>query len=306
MCSLEDVFVKMKKELKQIKVGFCVAYDWQLLAYSIPPIYQHADFICLSLDRDRISWSGNSFTWDEQGFKELLQEIDPQNKIKLLEEDYHISTLSPMENEVRQRNCIADFMGEGGWHIQLDTDEFFLNFEGFVQYLQTVQPGRKLNVSCPWITLYKQIEDGFFYVKPDRYKQVEFIQIATLHPHYEYGRRNGYFNLHTDFALLHLSWSRTEQEIAEKLNNWGHKNDFDTAHYFKLWQETNKYNYIERKNFHHIHPKIWPRLAFLPADSIASLLTKPQALLKLPIRPWKLKVENSIWVSRFKKYLRIK
>lgn len=296
----------MKKEHKQIKVGFCVAYDWQLLAYAIPPIYQNADIICLSIDRDRISWSGNPFTWDEQGFKDLLQKIDPQQKIKLLEEDYHISTLSPMENEVRQRNCIADFMGPGGWHIQLDTDEFFLNFAGFVDYLETVQTDRKVNVSCPWITLYKQTEDGFFYVKPDTYEQVEFIQIATQHPHYEYGRRNGYFNLHTDFALLHLSWARTEQEIAEKLNNWGHKNDFDTAHYFRLWQETNIDNFTSRKNFHHIHPEIWPRLDFLPAKSVAELLSHKNAALHLPISPLKLKFENSIWVSRIKKYLRIR
>jgi hypothetical protein len=306
VCSLEDVFVKMKKELKQIKVGFCVAYDWQLLAYSIPLIYPYADTICLSIDKDRISWSGNAFTWDELAFRDLITSMDPLHKIQLLEEDYHIASLQPMGNEVRQRNRIAEYMGAGGWHIQLDTDEFFLNFEAFVQYLQNIDLSRKFNVSCPWITLYKQTEDGFFYVKPDRYEQVEFIQVATLAPHYEYGRRNGYFNLHTDFAILHLSWARTEQEIAEKLNNWGHKNDFDTAYYFKLWQETNIANFKSRKDFHHIQPSIWPRLAFLPAKSVAELLVHKNEALHLPISPWKLRFENSIWVSRFKKYLNIR
>ena len=294
----------MSKEL--IKVGFCVAYDWQLLAYSIPPIYQYADLICLSIDKDRMSWAGNPFTWDEEGFRALLSRIDPQKKIQLLEEDYHIASLSPMQNEVRQRNRIAAFMGQGGWHIQLDSDEFFLNFEGFVHYLQRVQSFRKLNVSCPWVTLYKQTEDGFFYVKPDTYKQIEFIQIATMHPHYEYGRRNGYFNEHTDFAILHLSWARSEAEIWEKLNNWGHNKDLDIKYNFCLWKETDLTNYHERINFHYMPNANWPRLEFIPANKIEDLLQLSEKEFNLPISPTRLKLENSIWMSRARKYLKFR
>ena len=294
----------MSKEL--IKVGFCVAYDWKLLAYSIPPIYQYADLICLSIDQDRMSWAGNPFTWDEEGFRALLSRIDPQKKIQLLEEDYHIASLSPMQNEVRQRNCIAAFMGQDGWHIQLDSDEFFLNFEGFVQYLQRVQSFRKLNVSCPWITLYKQTEDGFFYVKPDTYKQIEFIQIATMHPHYEYGRRNGYFNVHTDFAILHLSWARSEAEIWEKLNNWGHKDDFDVQAYFEKWQQLDHDNYESYSDFHHIHAQAWPQLGFIAANKIDDLLQLSEKEFNLPINPTRLKLENSIWISRARKYLKFR
>lgn len=288
---------------EQIKIGFCIAYDWNLLEYSIPPVYEQADIICLSVDKDRISWSGNPFSWDEQGFRAMVARLDPAGKIKVLEEDYHLPDLAPMENEVRQRNKIADFLGRGGWHIQLDTDEFFLNFPAFVKQLKEYNPGRPFNVSCPWITLYKQDQDGFYYVAPERFDQIEFIQIATQYPAYEYGRRNGNFNILSDCALLHLSWARSEAEIWEKLNNWGHKNDFDVQAYYRKWKDLNATNYESYRNFHHIRPDIWPALKYLPAASVTELLQVAQAQMHLPISKLKLACANSIWWSRIRKVL---
>jgi len=288
-----------------IKVGFCIAYDWYLLRYSLPLIYEDADMICLSVDKDRISWSGNPFSWDEPGFRQLVRELDPLHKIQVLEEDYHLPELQPMENEVRQRNKIAAAMGEGGWHIQLDTDEFFINFKGFAQYLKQLKPRRQLNVVCPWITLYKQNDEGFFYVKPARFDQVEFMQIATLWPRYEYGRRNGYFNIHCDFAILHLSWARPEQEIWEKLNNWGHRNDFDIAEYFTKWKDLNAENYREYRDFHHVVANTWPALGFIPAKNVAELMVKAKQTELLPVSPRQISRKNSIWLSRLRKLFRI-
>jgi hypothetical protein len=290
---------------KLIKVGYCVAYDWKLLEYSIPSIYDFADVICLSIDKDRISWSGNSFSWDNNEFNILIEKLDPKGKMKIYEDDFHLPELKPMENEVRQRNMIAEFMGKGGWHLQLDTDEFFLNFEAFVSYLLKCSFSKQFNVSCPWITLYKQDDDGFYYIKPDSFKNIEFIQIATLYPDYKYGRRNGNFNLLTDFAILHLSWARSEAEIWEKLNNWGHKDDFDVTTYFNKWKNLNKSNYKNYSNFHHIQPEIWPRIDFISARSVNELLFNAKDDLKLPISKLDLIKSNSIWYSRFKKVFNI-
>lgn len=290
-----------------IKVGFCIAYDWRLLEYSIPPIYKEADKIILSVDKDRISWAGTPFTWDEPAFRQLVKELDTDNKIDILEEDYHLPELKPMENEVRQRMKIAAALGAGGWHIQLDTDEFFLNFSAFVSHLRNLPRGRRpFNVSCPWITLYKQDSEGFFYVAPERFEQIEFIQIATLWPSYEYGRRNGNFNILTDCALLHLSWARPEAEIWEKLNNWGHKDDFDIAAYFSKWKELNSTNYQEYRNFHHIRPEIWPGLKYLPAKSVVELLPLARSQMQLPMSPFQLKLANSIWWARIRRVFRLK
>jgi len=283
-----------------IKVGFCIAYDWYLLRHSLPLIYKEADRICLSVDAERYSWTGNPYSWDEEGFRDMIRSLDPDGKIEVLEEDYHLPDLSPMANEVRQRNKIAEHLGPGGWFIQLDTDEFFLNFRGFTDYLQTLKPSRAINVSCPWITLYKQTEEGFFYVDAERFDQIEFMQIATKWPAYEYGRRNGNFNIYTDFAILHLSWARPEAEIWEKLNNWGHRNDFDIDLYFKQWKELSAENYQSYKNIHHLVPGAWPALGFIRAKDVDELVRVGGSMIRLPISSMRLMLHNNIWLSRLK------
>ena len=289
---------------QSIKVAFCVAYDWGLLAHSLPLVYEAADTICLSIDKDRISWSGNGFSWDEAGFQQLIRAIDTNSKIRLLEEDFHLSDLTPMQNEVRQRHRMAEFMGPGGWHVQLDTDEFFLGFREFAAYLKTIRTRRKVNVVCPWITLYKQGSGGFFYVKPERFSEIEYIQVATRWPHYEYGRRNGYFNILCNFPLLHFSWARSEAEMWEKLNNWGHATDFDVPRFFALWKEVSRDNYQQYKNFHHLHPEAWPRLGFLEGDSVHDMIRSQEGRFRLPVSRLLLWAQNSLWFSRLRAFLK--
>jgi hypothetical protein len=266
-----------------IKVGFCVAYDWQLLRKSLPMIYHLADLICLSIDKDRISWSGNSFEFDEISFRRLVEEIDVQNKILIYEDNFYLPSLTPMQNEVRQRSLLAKHMKDGGWFIQLDSDEYFIAFEKFVGYLKSLTLNKiaKVNVCCAWITLFKKVPRGFLYVNPKHAKKLEFIQVATRAPNYEYGRRNGNFNIHTNFRLLHQSWARSEQEVKNKIDNWGHSRDFDSHSYFKFWQSLNAENYQEAKNFHFLIPEIWPALEFAEGEDVLSVIDEPN-LMRFP------------------------
>ena len=257
-----------------IKVGFCVAYDWYLLAYALPLIYDHADEICLSLDKDRISWSGNPYAFDEAGFRDIVTRLDPRKKITIVEEDYHLPDLTPMQNEVRQRNRIAQHMGPGGWFVQLDCDEYFLDFGRFVNYLRSLTPRRtkRANVSCAWIVLYKQTGDGFLYVDPVVKTKTEFMQIATREPAYEYGRRNGNFNMLTNFTILHQSWARSREEIRDKIYNWGHSIDFDKEKYFLAWERLDATTFAAVEDLHPFQPALWPRLKFVKGKNIADLL----------------------------------
>lgn len=295
-----------EEKTEMIKIGFCIAYDWHLLELSLPLIYEEADIICLSLDKDRISWSGNRYTWDESGFRALIQRVDTKGKIIVQEEDFHLSHLTPMQNEVRQRQMISERLGTGGWHLQLDTDELFIDFEGFVRQIKAIKINRKFNVVCPWITLYKQDTDGFYYVKPERFREIETIQVATKWPTYEFGRRNGYFNYVVNFPILHLSWARSREEIREKLTNWGHRNDADKKRFdfvFQEWEALNMHNYTGYKNLHLINPPMWPRLGFIPAGSVKELLLTANNSISLPIGAMQLKLKNSIWISRFRFYI---
>lgn len=258
-----------------IKIGFCIAYDWYFLRYALPLVYESANLICLSLDKDRISWSGEKFVIDESAFHSFVARIDTAKKIKILEEDFHVPELTAGQNEVRQRNKMAESMGIGGWHIQLDCDEYFQQFPGFVSYLKNLpqQARSKTNICCPLLTLYRQVEGGFLYISPQSAEQVEFIQIATQQPRYEFGRRNGDFNIYTSFNIIHQSWARSEDEIKLKLSSWGHINDFDGARYFEMWKSVGLHNFESLRDLHPIQPAQWPLLKFSAGKSIPEFMS---------------------------------
>jgi hypothetical protein len=283
-----------------IKIAFCVAYDWEYLRISLPLVYNHADKICLAVDKDRISWAGQPFAFDAAAFYRFTKEIDKDQKIDIYEDDFHLRELAPMQNEVRQRNKMAGRLGNGGWHIQLDTDEYFVNFAGFVKYLQNTSYNRPVNITCPWYTMYKQTPEGYLFIKESNYNNIEFIPVATMHPHYEYGRRNSYFNIRTDFVILHQSWARSENEILQKISNWGHKEDFDVMAYFDKWKALTGENYKEFNDFHPVVPGKWTELEYIPGKDVNALIRTLQINPPFAIDKQKLQKDNSIWRSRIR------
>lgn len=286
---------------KKIKIGFCVAYDWHLLEYALPQVYASADLICLSIDKDRISWSGNAFAFVDDAFKSLVKKIDIQNKIRIYEDDFHLPSLTPMQNEVRQRNLMAKFMKDGGWHIQLDCDEYFIAFEKFVHYLKSLSlKNRRTNICCAWVTVYKKTDAGYLYILPKTKEQLEYIAIATLQPDYKFGRRNGDFNIYTDYTIVHQSWARPDEEILQKIKNWGHRDDFDVEEYFQKWKSLNKDNYQSYINFHPIQSEQWPSLQYLEARSMDDFIAK-FSWSKFPYSSFQLWLKNSRIIAKVKK-----
>jgi hypothetical protein len=287
---------------EKVKVGFCVAYDWYLLRYALPLIYQHADQICLSIDKQRISWSLKQFSFDENGFRALIEEIDREGKIVVLEENYHSLSLTPMQNEVRQRNRIAEFMGMDGWHVQLDCDEYFLDFGAFKKYLLTLSPEKynAANICCAWIVLFQQVEGGFLYVHPHEAENIEYMQFASRKPRYEYSRRNGNFNIFTNFRVLHQSWARSETEIREKLYNWGHSKDLDPEIYFEKWKSVNVRNYQEFCDVHPLNASNWPRLAFICGKTLEDVIVAFRHTEFPSLSPLAMRIKNSRTISRIR------
>ena len=114
-----------------VKLGICVAYDWEFLQYSLPTIYSKMDKICLSIDKNRTSWNGNIFPIDVSALKKIISEIDDQNKVFLLEESFYDKSRTPIQNECYQRTRMAEVLGKADWIVQIDTDEIFLNPDDF-------------------------------------------------------------------------------------------------------------------------------------------------------------------------------
>ncbi len=300
-----------------IKVGFCVAYDWYLLKNGLPLIYNYADVICISIDKDRISWAGNKYEIDNKAFYSFIENIDTDKKIIIYEDNFHLSELSNMQNEVRQRNLIAEKMGKGGWHIQLDTDEYFLNFEGFTKALKNIHDFPKgnekpINVRAIWIPIIKKTENGYLYVDFEG-KVGETFSVATNAPEYINGRNNSFFNILLPFYCIHQTQARSLEELNTKLINWGHadnelRNVEVRSSLLKLWNSMDEYNYNRIKNCHFTSPGIWPSLKYTKADNIYELIQNLE-IPKFPYSDVQLKLKNSVNYSRLTKifpFLQIK
>lgn len=250
-----------------IKVGFLVSYDYEYMKTALPLVYEHADTITLAIDKNRETWSGEKIDID-QVFFDWLKEIDVDTKIQIYEDTFHVKELSAIECDTRERNMLARFMGEGGWHVQIDSDEFFLDFEGFVRYLQSLDITKLTQVYAKWITLYKEDEKGYLYTDSN-----EVFPLATNIPDYNLCRGSATGKIiYTEFKVLHQSWARSEEEIAFKLKNWGHRTDFNVDAYFQFWKSVNRYTYKYVRSFHPLDGWIWQSLEYAPSLDMPTVI----------------------------------
>lgn len=280
----------MKSNKKIIKVGYLLSYDYSYIFTSLKHVYNHADFIVISYDENNKTWAGNDIEIPEHVFADL-KKLDTDNKILLYKDSFYISGMQPMDLETRQRNLMVEKMGTGGWHIQIDGDEYAYDFGILTQFLKkhayllknpTKNP---YNFQVNFVTLFKQNSEGYFIITPFEEK----CMLITSYPKYEYARNTNKGKiLPLDYYLIHQSWARDEAEILEKINNWGHKNDFNTSEFYNFWKSINAENYKNFKDFHPLYNNLWKELDFFPAESINEFITSfskkyPQKNLRLDI-----------------------
>lgn len=278
------------KNQKNIKVGYLLSYDYSYIFTSIKHIYEHADLIVISYDADGKTWAGNDIHIPESFFDDI-QKIDIQNKIVLYKDSFYLEGMQPMDLETRQRNLMADKMGTGGWHIQMDGDEYAYDFGSLAKFLKRhkylLKNSNKnpFNFHVNFVTLFKQNAEGYFVIAPFEEK----CALITNNPKYEYARNtNNGRTISLDYYLIHQSWAREDNEIIEKINNWGHKNDFNTAEFFDFWKKINSQNYKDFKDFHPLYKGLWKELSFIPASNINEFIASfsekyPQKDLHLDI-----------------------
>lgn len=257
--------------MKKIQVGFLMSYDYHLLKHSIPPVYAASDSIFIALDQNYTTWTGGKFEVDP-GFFDWIREIDVDNKIHFYKDNFYDPQLSAMGNEVKERHLLGLKMGIGNWLIQVDCDEYFLNFEKFVDDLRSYDhflenPEKERVQICAFtINLYKHLEQGILYVD-----EVRSQKFATNYPDYKTGRNTKQRVIYTKNLLLHECVSRTEEEILKKFNNWGHSTEVDAEKFLVKWRAVNQSNYREYQNFFYLEPEKWKNLNFVPGNSIAEI-----------------------------------
>ncbi len=288
----------------KVKIGFLISYDYKYIFDAMPLVYDYADEIILCVDVNRNTWAGKKYELDPDFF-DRIRAIDPRGKIVFFEADFYVPTLTPMENDTRERNMLSEKMGPDCWKLQIDADEYFLNFDrvyAFLQkhrYLLSKPTHNRVNIRANWITLFKKTAHGYIYIDNE-----EDFSFATnlVGEHYFARDLEGRNNreIYTNFRVLHHSWAREPHEVYQKIKNWSHKDDFDGDAFYDFWMSIDESNYMDFHDLHPIYPGAWQKLKFIACKDVQDFIdqfnaTNPQPKpFVLPGRYFKKYLKNQL------------
>lgn len=232
-----------------------VAYDYRYAYSSIRSYYDIADEIIVGVDIDRLTYMKRPFHFDMGEFQQFVSQIDREGKIRVVEQDFHVAD-HPMGNEVRERQILSKECKPGNWVVQIDVDEVFLNGPEFKAWLTANNPQQN-NVFGRWIAVFKCFGNQVLIIDPPG----EPVPVATMtRNEYTSGRLTPQPGVMSPLQMLHFSWGRTPEELAQKLTNWSHAKDFNLQAFFDMWQSVTLENYQQFKNFHPLHGPAWQSL----------------------------------------------
>lgn len=278
--------------MNKVHVGFLLSYDYEKLKKSIPPVYEHADVIYIAADIENRTWSGQKFEVDPSFF-EWLQTFDRQNKIQIYKDDFYLPSLSAIGNDTRERTMLSQKMGVGNWLVQVDADEYFIDFKKFVHTLRKYDRFLKKPQECEihiagfLINMFKYTDQGLLYVnEPTK------VLLATNFPSYTCARQTRKRIIYTDNLLLHECVARTEEELITKFSNWGHKTDFNMEEYLTKWRSVTKDNYREMTNFFYMEGDGWKELEYIDSKCLEEIKVKLNFQKKLHPSAWFLVRKN--------------
>ena len=256
--------------MKKIHVGFLLSYDYELLKLSIPPVYKAADKIFLAHDKEFRTWNGKNFNVNPDFFS-WIKDFDIDNKIEIYQDNFYLPELSTLENDTRERTMLSQKMGIGNWLIQVDSDEYFIDFDKFVRDLRKYDhflnnpEKNKIQIAAFWLIIYKYTDNGILYIdKPQK------SVFATNYPNYKNARRTNERVIYLDSLVLHESVARNEDDLRFKLENWGHNKDVNKD-FLNKWISVNENNYQEMTNFYYIEPERWKKLSYFPTNKIQEI-----------------------------------
>src|SRR3990172_12116193 len=141
-----------------------IAYDASMLPASIRSYYDYVDEIILGLDEKRVSWSNHLFSFNESALWEELKQIDTQQKITIIEDNFHKSKVA-LENDNYERNILKSHC-TNEWIFSFDADEELINAkEFFYDYLPYVEPYyKKVDLRFSWFLPYKVVDDCYLVI----------------------------------------------------------------------------------------------------------------------------------------------
>ena len=252
-----DLEKRLSQKMIKKSVISLISYDAHLLCDSIDRYYEYVDEIILGLDKDRISWSNNKFSFDENLLWKKLSLIDTESKISVIEENFHKSEVA-IENDNYERN----FLKEQCTHdiiVSVDADEILINSkEFFIDFLPlTVNYLDKYDICMTWATPYKEIDDTTLVIA--ELDQSPFFGenqgfITNKNSLFTYARwtdksSSGMGRILSPLVAIHYSLCRKKEALHEKIHNIGHSDIVEEDPFYDLWNQVTMDNYAELRNF---------------------------------------------------------
>ena len=261
-----------------------ISYDASYLAKSIKTYYKYVDEIILGLDKDRITWSNNSFSFDEKALWAELQELDADNKISIIEENFHKSAIA-IENDNYERNFLKKH-ATNDWIISIDADEQLLNAkEFFYDYCPLVEKyAKRADVLMTWATPYKLIDETLLVIaNTDNTPFFGENQGVLTHKNntYTYARwtdisAGGSNRLASPLVAVHWSLCRDKAALHTKIHNIGHSDIVEKDPFYKIWDQVTLDNYSNLHNFKSsgLGSAQWPKLHAIPLSAVEQYYTQ--------------------------------
>lgn len=254
--------------MKKISVISLISYDAHMLPESIKSYYDYVDEIILGLDIDRISWSKNKFSFDEETLWKELRKIDKQNKIEIVEDNFHKSDIA-IENDNYERNLLKSYCSND-WIFSFDADEVLINpSEFFINFLPLAEDYYKnYDLIFTWFHPYKKLDDKYLIIANDdgSFCNVDTQGFATYKDNtFTYCRwTENKKHIFTPLVIMHWSFCRKDEEINLKINNYGHSDRTPTDPFYKIREQVNLQNYSTLRNLKTSNlGHQWPRLVLV-------------------------------------------
>jgi hypothetical protein len=249
-----------------------IAYDAEMLPRSIESYYDYVDEIVLGIDKERISWSGNEYKFNEIELWTALDKLDVDKKIKVIEDNFHRSSI-PIENDNHQRNFLKQHCTHD-WVFSFDADEVLINpREFFIDFCPLVED-YDIDLMFYWFLPYKETQDGTLFIS-DASRQHFFNEevqgFATSKTNtFTYCRwTNNQKKIQSPLAILHYSFCREDAKLELKRNNFGHSVESKQDPFYDIRKQVGLGNYHQLVNFKssNMGPQ-WPALMLVPTSDI--------------------------------------
>lgn len=248
--------------------AYVLAGDPAWIGESIASYYGLVDRIFVSYDRESLSWRGHPLSVEES--LKRISAADPDGKTTLLPGSHSHSSRPPMETETEQRQAALDAASDGAdWVLQIDTDEIVRTPAALLHHLRRAEQRAAEALAFPLRDIYARTDSGRFLEHCGRFWTTQAAYPgpvavragvtlrAARQPTTSSTYRVDVSPRNTDpahpfdapvhavipsaQAILHMSWVRTEAQMAEKSVVSGYAGNRDWGRDLTRWRRRSRH-----------------------------------------------------------------